>query len=67
MLFNNNVESSLTMAVTPSIHSKPSEQGHVQSFSNYSAEALIGDLVMTQESQLSGHRGRRNRISLPSL
>ena len=44
--------------MAPSIHSTPSEQGHAQGFSIYSAEALIGgnelmgDSVMTQESQL---------------
>lgn len=59
-----NQPSSLTMAVTPSIHSTPSEQGHAQSFSNYSAEALIGgneligDSVMTQESQLQSRPSR---------
>jgi len=61
---NPNQNSSLTMAVTPSIHSTPSEQGHAQSFSNYSAEALIGgnelmgDSVMTQESQLQTRPSR---------
>ena len=61
---NPNQNSSLTMAVTPSIHSTPSEQGHTQSFSNYSAEALIGgnelmgDSVMTQESQLQTRPSR---------
>ena len=61
---NPNQPSSLTMAVTPSIHSTPSEQGHAQSFSNYSAEALIGgneligDSVMTQESQLQSRSSR---------
>ena len=61
---NPNQPSSLTMAVTPSIHSTPSEQGHAQSFSNYSAEALIGgneligDSVMTQESQLQSRPSR---------
>lgn len=61
---NPNQQSSLTMAVTPSIHSTPSEQGHAQSFSNYSAEALIGgnelmgDSVMTQESQLQTRPSR---------
>jgi len=55
---NPNPQSSLTMAVAPSIHSTPSEQGHAPSFSNDSAEALIGgnelmgDSVTTQESQL---------------
>ena len=61
---NPNQPSSSTMAVTPSIHSTPSEQGHAQSFSNYSAEALIGgneligDSVMTQESQLQSRPSR---------
>ena len=61
---NPNQPSSLTMAVTPSIHSTPSEQGPAQSFSNYSAEALIGgneligDSVMTQESQLQSRPSR---------
>ena len=61
---NPNQPSSLTMAVAPSIHSTPSEQGHAQSFSNYSAEALIGgnelmgDSVMTQESQLQSRPSR---------
>ena len=61
---NPNQQSSLTMAVAPSIHSTPSEQGHAQSFSNYSAEALIGgnelmgDSVMTQESQLQQRPSR---------
>lgn len=61
---NPNQQSSLTMAVAPSIHSTPSEQGHAQSFSNYSAEALIGgnelmgDSVMTQESQLQTRPSR---------
>ena len=44
------------MAVTPSIHSTPSKQGHVQRFLNYSAEALIGGNVVmgdsVEESQL---------------
>ena len=53
------------MAVAPSIHSTPSEQGHAQRFSNYSAEALIGgnelmgDSVMTQESQLQQRPSRK--------
>ena len=55
---NPNQLSSLTMAVTPSIHSTPSEQGPAQSFSNYSAEALIGDSVVTQESQLQSRPSR---------
>ena len=61
---NPNQQSSLTMTVPPSIHSTPSEQGHAQSFSNYSAEALIGgnelmgDSVMTQESQLQQRPSR---------
>ena len=61
---NPNQQSSLTMAVASSIHSTPSEQGHAQSFSNYSAEALIGgnelmgESVMTQESQLQTRPSR---------
>lgn len=61
---NPNQVSSLTMAVAPSIHSTPSEQGHAQSFSNYTAVALIGgnelmaDSVMTQDTQLQTRPAR---------
>lgn len=61
---NPNQQSSLTMAVAPAIHSAPNEQGHTQSFSNYSAEALIGgnelmaDSVMSQDSQLQTRPSR---------
>ena len=52
------------MAVIPSINSTPIAQGHAQSFSNYLAKALIGgnkligDSVITQESQLKSRPSR---------
>ena len=61
---NPNQQSTLTMTVAPAIHSTPNEQGHTQSFSNYSAEALIGgnelmgESVMTQDSQLQTRPSR---------
>ena len=61
---NPNQPSSLTMAVIPSVNSTPIAQGHAQSFSNYLAKALIGgnkligDSVITQESQLKSRPSR---------
>ena len=50
---NTNQPSSLTMAVAPSMHSTPNEQSHAQSFSNYSAEALIGGNELMGEPVIS--------------
>lgn len=80
---NANQQSSLTLAIVPSVqstsnvvpsvhripneqsvHRTPTHQSHTQSFSNYSAEALIGgnelieDSVIAQDSQIQSRPSR---------
>jgi len=61
---NQNQLNSLTVAVAPTMYSTPNEQSHSQSFSNYSAEALIGssellgESVIAQETQMQPRPSR---------
>lgn len=61
---NCSLHNSFTMAPSSSIHSTSNDQGHTQSFSNYSAETLIGgneiigEPVIAQDTQLQTRPSR---------
>lgn len=70
---NTSQQNSLTVVPVSSLHSSPSDQGHAQSFSNYSAEALIGgseimgESVIAHENQTQPSRTTYSDFSAESL